>query len=650
MIKIFYSKKMNIDTEKTKELNLCSPIVNMINAVLSLKFNKIFKSNNSSEDNFIDMNIFSDESDINFCFKVLILDEITFNFLSPLLKQATLKKNNICLTTKLKAKKDKMHNVMSIYLVTPSQENFKYILDDMKNKIYENYSLNFIEKPNDDILEEFLTNIIKLDIYNKVYNLNVLPIKFSLIHPKVFDFCTSDIKIKKPYSLINENIQNNETKTYYDLISNMLFNILFCMKICPLIKYSKGSFNDLIFSQIQKKFISTFNKFPELKNQFKNGNTLLVIIQRDFLDLPIMLHHPSGFGSLINDICGITFEPQNILTKDIKKFSLDPLNDFIWNESIDEFYHDVADKTLIKYKKHLNQLEVFDTGKKINNIKDLENKSDKLAQNIKELDHIRLEGDILEKHAKIYPYLNKNIDSRHLAQIYSIEKNILDKREMDSEINKNITDFIKEGKVNNDNAIDIFRLCLIYFLVDSDSGNDKFIKEIIQNLKLPSKYNSQMILEYLNLIKNGSRSSENLIDKLKSESEANKTMLGQVGGVTKKLFKKGFNFIKKAYKNFNGRNRSSIAIEILENCIYNKDKDFETKKLYEDKDIPEESNKKNIILFILGGGSLNEFEYCQEYFKGKYNFIYGADKIYSPNEFLDELNELSINTLKENKN
>ena len=641
---------MSLETEKAKEINLCSPMINILNSVLSLKFNEIFKSNNSSEDNLIDMNIFSEESDINFCFKVLILDDITFNFLSPLLKQATLKKNNICLTTKIKAKKDIMHNVMSIYLVTPIQENFKYILDDMKNNIYENYSINFIEKPNDGLLEEFLTNIIKLDIYNKVYNLHVLPIKFSLIHPKIFDFCTSDKNIIKPYSLFNLNLQNRETETYYELISNMLFNALFCMKMSPLIKYRRGSFSELIVSKIQKKFISIFSKFPELKNKFKNGNCILALLERDFLDLPIMLHHPSGFGGIINDICGITFEPQNLLNKDIKKFSLDPLNDFIWNESVDEFYHDVADKTLIKYKKYLNQMEIFETGKKSNNIEELENKSEKLAQNIKELDHIRLEGDILEKHARIYPYLNKNIDSRHLAQIYLIEKSILEKREIDGEINNNITDFIKEGKINKDNAVDVFRLCLIYILVDSDSSNDKFIKDIVQNLKLPSKYNSQLILEYINLVKNGSRASENIIEKLKTENEMNKTVLGQVGGVTKKLFKKGFNFIKKAYKNLHGNNKPSMAIEIIQNFINNKDGDnFDSKRINEDIYVPNESSKKNVILFILGGGSLNEFEYCQEYFKSKFNFIYGADKIYSPVEFLDELNELAINSLKDNK-
>ena len=170
---------MNLDSETTKEINLLSPLMDMINSVLSLNYNKIFKSKNFSEE----PSIFSIESDINFCFKVLILDNSTFKFLSPLLKQANLKKNNICLVTKLDAQKDMMHSVMAIYLVTPSPVNFSLILADMKNNIYQNYSINFIEKPDDNLLEQFLSNIIKLDIYKKIYNLHVLPIKYSLIHP-----------------------------------------------------------------------------------------------------------------------------------------------------------------------------------------------------------------------------------------------------------------------------------------------------------------------------------------------------------------------------------------------------------------------------------------------------------------------------------
>ena len=650
---------MNFDSEYNKELNLLTPLVNIINSILSLNQQKLFKnSNNSSEGNQSNNILLSFNNDIKFCFKVLILDEPTFKFVSPLLKQSTLKRNNICLTTKLNYQKDIMNDVMAIYLVTPSPTNFNLILNDMKLNIYQNYSINLIEKPDDNILEEFLTNIIKLDKYKKIYNLHVFPIKYSLIHPKIIDFCSLDNKIIKPYSLFTLNLNNKETENYYDLISNMLFNCLFCMKVSPLIKFRKGSFCQLIANKIQNKFISTFNKFPTLKNEFQNGNCLMILLERDYLDIPIMLHHPSSFGAIINDICGLTFEQHNkyafINNNKDKKFNLDPLNDFIWNRSIIKPYHEVGEETLLKYKKHVQQMKIFEEGnEKSNNLEDLANKSEKLAESIKNIDTTKIEGDILDKHANFYPILNKNVDQRHLAEIYFIEKNILDKREINKEINDNINNMIKENKIKDNNYLDMLRLCLIYFLISKDQDNDKFIKEIINKLNLPPPFNSKAIIENYDIIKNGEKehSSKDLMSKLNEEQKGS-TMLRQVGGVTKNLFKKGFNFIKSAVTNFAYSDRPSAAIDILYDLINNKnrDKDFSRYQLNEDIYIPIKSTLyNNIFLFTLGGGSLNEFEYCKEYMdKNDYNFIYGADKIYSPIEFLEELNELSISSMNTN--
>ena len=641
---------MNVEPDN-KELNLLTPLITIINSILSLNQKKLFKNNDDPEENRRNTILQSFSDDIKYCFKVLILDESTFKFISPLLKQSSLKKNNICLTTKLNCQKDIMNDVMAIYLVTPTSINFNYILNDMQLNIYQNYSINFIEKPDDNLLEDFLTNIIKLDKYKNIYNLHVFPIKYSLIHPKIIDFCSLDNKILKPYSLFNLNLNNKETEHYYELISNMLFNCLFCMKISPLVKYRKGSYSELIVNKIQNKFISTFNKFPKLKKEFQNGNCLMILLERDLLDIPIMFHHPSSFGAMINDICGFTFEQQNkfMTNNNNNKFYLDPLNDFIWNKSIVKPYHEVGDETLLKYKKYLQQMKIFEEDKeKPNNLEELANKSEKLAESIKTIDTKKIEGGILDKHANIYPFLNKNIEQRHLAEIYLIEKKLLDKREINNEINDNISSLIKENKINNNNHLDIYRLCLIYFLIDKDSAYDKFIKEIIEKLNLPPPYNSKSIIDYFDIIKKGAKehSSNDLMSKLNQERQ-NTTMLGQMGGVTKNLFKKGFNFIKNAVTNLAFSDRPSMAMDILEDLIYNKNRDkqeFSRYQINEDIFIPIKSTLyQNIFLFTLGGGSLNEFEYCKEYMdKYRFNFIYGADKIYSPNEFIEEINELSI--------
>ena len=116
---------------------------------------------------------------------------------------------------------------------------------------------------------------------------------------------------------------------------------------------------------------------------------------------------------------------------------------------------------------------------------------------------------------------------------------------------------------------------------------------------------------------------------------------------------KGFNFIKRAVNNLKGNYTPALAMDILYDLIYEKNKyqeQFTKLQLNKNVYIPDESKSKNLFLFVLGGGSLNEFEYCKEFADNNgYNFIYGADKIYSPNEFLDELSELANQTMKDIK-
>jgi hypothetical protein len=382
----------------------------------------------------------------------------------------------------------------------------------------------------------------------------------------------------------------------------------------------------------------------------------MILLDRELLDIPIMLHHPASLGAIINDICGLTFEPRNPLqtSSENKKFNLDPLNDSIWNKSIIKPYHEVGDETLLQYKKYMQQMKIYEEiNENKNNLEELADKSEKLAGSIKNIEAKKMEGNILDKYANFYPILNKNIEQRHLAEIYNIENNILGRREINNEINDSINSMIKENSINKDNYLDIFRLCLIYFLNDKNYANDKFIKGVIDKLVLPPPYNSKAIIDYFDMVKNGAKehNTKELMDKLNEEQKSN-TMLRQVGGVTKSLFKKGFNFIKNAVNNLTTSYRPSVAMDYLDDLIYDKNKDFERFQINENIYTPIKSTLyQNIFMFVFGGGSLNEFEYCKEYMdKYRFNLIYGSDKIYSPNEFLNELNELAVKIMKENKN
>ena len=128
----------------------------ILDKILSLN-----QTNNINENN---------REEINQCFKILILDEISCKLLSPILKQYSLTKHLICLTTNLTDKKEKIDNVMGLYIIYPSKENFSIISNDIQNKTYQNYSLNFIEKPNENLFQDFLTTLIQSDSINLIYN------------------------------------------------------------------------------------------------------------------------------------------------------------------------------------------------------------------------------------------------------------------------------------------------------------------------------------------------------------------------------------------------------------------------------------------------------------------------------------------------
>ena len=104
--------------------------------------------------------------------------------------------------------------------------------------------------------------------------------------------------------------------------------------------------------------------------------------------------------AIINDVSGLTFDQESNKTlfsknKNNRKFVLDPLNDFIWNKSIINPYHEVGDETFLQYKKYEQEMKIFEMDKeKATNLEELSNKSDKLAESINIIDTKRIQGDV----------------------------------------------------------------------------------------------------------------------------------------------------------------------------------------------------------------------------------------------------------------
>ena len=118
-----------------------------------------------------DTNEYEINEDLKYCFKVLIYDDKVFNILYPLLKVFFLREYNIALTLNIKDQRDKISDIMAIYIVSNTEENLNIIYNDMTNKIFDNFSINFISYDTSNSID---TNRIQ-NFYQKIsINLTII--------------------------------------------------------------------------------------------------------------------------------------------------------------------------------------------------------------------------------------------------------------------------------------------------------------------------------------------------------------------------------------------------------------------------------------------------------------------------------------------
>ena len=574
---------------------------------------------------------YSDDEELKYCFKILLYDDKVFNILCPLLKIYYLREQNISLTLNIKDNREKMTDIMAIYILSLTKENLDYIYEDIRNQIFDNFYINFIaydtsDNNNKKILEDFYSKIANLENNLSIYKISIIPIDVCLYHPKIFS-----LNLKKPYLLLNSpNISDDVYQNYLSKISIGLFSALFLMKTYPIVKYHKGFFGDDIIKKIQNEFNYLFKMSPEIKEEFKvkknSKRTLLLILDRD-IDLPIMFHHACSFAAMINDCFGIGIEDNN---NNSKKFKIDPVNDYVWNNKLHEVFVDVGTYVYQEYKNYYKEMDFLDKVNKPKDIEQLQNESKQLAKSIETLKDKKLIGNILSQESKIVEELNKIQNDKKLDEIFLMECNLLKKKERINEATKN--DFFKllyNYKDKDNTKDDIYRLCLLYYLCNSKNISKEDI------IKIKPYILNKSALDYLKkkIDETSLRENNNINMGLGNNYQKNNSM------IMKGLFS-AFSTIS----NLMSIEQPSISADLVDKLCRNQNianwatYDFITKNIEKDGG---NYSYDNVICFFIGGGSFGEYEYIYDLIsQNGYNIYYGTDYIYRPMEFVKDLEEL----------
>lgn len=505
-----------------------------------------------------------------------------------------LRKYNITFHTNIREKKERISDVMAIYMVRPTEENFKIITNDLQNRIFDNFYINFVETCDEDKFHSFFSSLIKTDNYNRIYKIIMNPIGFFVEHSNVFS-----LDIKEPYCLLNSpNVGDSEIESYFDQVGNGIFNSLFTTRTIPIIKYRTGWSADHIVNKIQSNFDQSFNKFPELKEEFsRKNNTLLLILDRD-TDLPIMLHHSASLGSMLNDIFGIT---RTKTDKTTNKFEIDPMTDFIWNDYLSTNFDDAKKKIIEEYKAINEQTGFLDQNK--TDPQDIEKISERLTSTLEGLRDLTVKQTVLTNHANFQDKMYKEIDKRQLGQFYDIEESILNKRSVTSEYKKKFLDLLKLKSVKLENIQnsknDLLRIALMYYLINSKMGQEE-VQEIESALK-----NVDQKLSALDYLKR----KKSFEDSMKKGN----TDIGAESG----FFQKSVSFFKNRIGSLMTNQQVSVVADLAASASSNKEiPNFVTYNLLKKRqDSKISCNFNQVIVFMVGGGCLSEFEYLDEIIK-----------------------------------
>ena len=604
--------------------------------------NLVTRMNNELKDIFILKDDYSDNDELKYCFKVLLFDDKVYNILSSLLKIFFLRQNNISLTLNIKDHREKMPDIMAIYIISLTEENLNYLYEDIKNQIFDNFCINLIsydtqDNQNNNILTNFYQKISNLENNNCIYKISIIPIDLCLYHPKIFS-----LNIKKPYLLLNSpNINDDMYQKYLSQVSSGLFSCLYLMKTYPVVKYHKGFFGDDIIKKIQNNFNYLFKTSQEIKEDFKlkknAKRTLLLLLDRD-IDLPIMFHHACSFAAMVNDCFGISNNSTN-KDKDNKnenlKFEIDPVNDYVWNSKLHEIFVDVGKYVYDEFSKYCKDMDFLDKSNRPKDMEELENESKQLAKSIETLRDKKIIGNILSQESKIFEQLNNIQKTKKIDQIFAMECNLLKKREKINENMKNeLMKLLNEYKDKDETKEDIYRLCLLFYLCNSKNMTKEMIKKIE-----PYIINQDAI---------------NYIKKKIDETfirESNNKNIGEGYHRNNSMIMKGIYSAFNAFtsiSNLMSIEQPSVSADLIDKLIKNQNipnwvtYDFLSRNIEKDSG---NYSYDNVICFFIGGGSFGEYEYIYDLLSNtNYNIFYGTDYIYRPLEFVQDLEELGKST------
>lgn len=169
-----------------------------------------------------------------FTFKVLVYDNQVQNLIAPIFKVGNLRDCNVVLHVNINSKRDVCPGLPAVYLVEPTEENFKLISNDCQKNLYDFVFVNFTRQIDEQLLDKFAIEMTKSQASHKIC-------RVTYDHLSTYQVVSKDF-----YTLFGHQsnfinlYQNQNEYNIVQKISSNLFEVFLSLGIAPIVRIEEA--------------------------------------------------------------------------------------------------------------------------------------------------------------------------------------------------------------------------------------------------------------------------------------------------------------------------------------------------------------------------------------------------------------------------
>ena len=181
---------------------------------------------------------------------------------APIMNVGNLRNCNVLMHLNIGHKRDRIPDIPCVYLVEPTEENFKHIADDGCRNLYDYFLITFTKPISPQGMEKFASHMLKTNQAHKVLRVSQEYLgAFQVISPDFFVLPGGEANFKTLSYKPGEEVNSARViiSKAVDHIANGLFCLFQSLGVPPPILRLKE--NDQLGTKISRKLAELYKKF-----------------------------------------------------------------------------------------------------------------------------------------------------------------------------------------------------------------------------------------------------------------------------------------------------------------------------------------------------------------------------------------------------